>query len=250
MNNTDKTTVSNTNLISELTPQLKRRQGKGFTLAEILITLTVIGVVAALTIPTLLQNTNQAELKAAWKRNFAELNQATMQIANESGGTLANVFTGADANVMSNSMINAYAAHLSYIKKCDSAISNTPEGSQCWHENDKWYWLSGKKDDENVGAGLVLSNGSLFVETLLFPACTWGVSPKGDACGYGTVDVNGFKSPNMIGKDIFSFYITNPGVIVPMGAQGSHTDDNYDICNLSINPDSKGWACSADYLYQ
>jgi len=35
---------------------------KGFTLAEILITLTVIGVVAALTIPTLLQNTNQAEL--------------------------------------------------------------------------------------------------------------------------------------------------------------------------------------------
>src|SRR5574344_1287216 len=40
-------------------------QKKGFTLAEVLITLGVIGVVAAITIPTLMNNTNDKELDTA-----------------------------------------------------------------------------------------------------------------------------------------------------------------------------------------
>jgi len=230
------------NFASKLTASFSNR--KGFTLAEILITLTVIGVVAALTIPTLLQNTNQAELKTAWKRNFAEINQATMQIANESGGSLTNAFAD------SNAMVNAYASHLNYITKCYSNDVYTPLGSACWHADNSWYHLSGRKNEENWGAKLVINNGSLLQFNAVFPDCTWGISPKHDACGYGIIDVNGFKSPNMIGKDIFSFYITKPGVILPLGAQGGHVDNLDNICNLSINPSSKGWACSADYLYQ
>jgi prepilin-type N-terminal cleavage/methylation domain-containing protein len=49
---------------------------KGFTLAEVLVTLTIIGVIAALTIPALLQGTNQAEYKTALKKAVATLNQA------------------------------------------------------------------------------------------------------------------------------------------------------------------------------
>ena len=47
----------------------------GFTLAEVLITLGIIGVVAALTIPTLMQKTNDAELKAGYKKMISVLNQ-------------------------------------------------------------------------------------------------------------------------------------------------------------------------------
>ena len=48
----------------------------GFTLAEVLITLGIIGVVAALTIPTLMQKTNDSELKAGYKKMISVLNQA------------------------------------------------------------------------------------------------------------------------------------------------------------------------------
>ena len=39
-----------------------------FTLAEVLITLGIIGVVAAMTIPTLISNTNGAQFKTGFKK--------------------------------------------------------------------------------------------------------------------------------------------------------------------------------------
>lgn len=48
----------------------------GFTLAEVLVTLMIIGVIAAMTIPSLMQNTQQQEFKAAYKKAVSMLNQA------------------------------------------------------------------------------------------------------------------------------------------------------------------------------
>ena len=54
----------------------------GFTLAEVLITLTIIGVIAAMTIPTLLSNTSDQEYKTGLKKAISTINQAiTMQYA-------------------------------------------------------------------------------------------------------------------------------------------------------------------------
>lgn len=54
----------------------------GFTLAEVLITLGIIGVVAAMTIPTLLSTTNDQEYKTGIKKAMSALNQAvTMSVA-------------------------------------------------------------------------------------------------------------------------------------------------------------------------
>ena len=50
----------------------------GFTLAEVLITLGIIGVVAAMTIPTLISNTNGAQFKTAYKKALSTLNQAVI----------------------------------------------------------------------------------------------------------------------------------------------------------------------------
>ena len=49
-----------------------------FTLAEVLITLGIIGVVAAMTIPTLISNTNGAQFKSAYKKALSTLNQAVL----------------------------------------------------------------------------------------------------------------------------------------------------------------------------
>jgi prepilin-type N-terminal cleavage/methylation domain-containing protein len=51
---------------------------KGFTLAEVLITLGIIGVVAAMTIPTLIQNTNSVRFATQFKKTVSTLSQAAL----------------------------------------------------------------------------------------------------------------------------------------------------------------------------
>ena len=47
-----------------------------FTLAEVLITLGIIGVVAALTMPSLIQNKQKKELETAFKKSYANFYNA------------------------------------------------------------------------------------------------------------------------------------------------------------------------------
>ena len=56
----------------------------GFTLAEVLITLVIIGVIAAMTVPSLMQNTNSQEFRSALKKAISGANQAlTLEYALE-----------------------------------------------------------------------------------------------------------------------------------------------------------------------
>ena len=66
-----------------------QRKHRGFTLAEALITLVIIGVIAALTIPAILVNTEQHEYKSALKKALSALNQVIeLNIALEGYGPL------------------------------------------------------------------------------------------------------------------------------------------------------------------
>lgn len=57
---------------------------KGFTLAEVLTTLMVIGVVAAMTIPTLMNSTSDQQNKVAYKKAMSVLGQgAQLMVAKE-----------------------------------------------------------------------------------------------------------------------------------------------------------------------
>ena len=67
---------------------LKKTIGNGvkgaFTLAEVLITLGIIGVVAAMTMPTLINSTQGAQYKTAYKKALSVMSQAVvMNIALE-----------------------------------------------------------------------------------------------------------------------------------------------------------------------
>lgn len=48
----------------------------GFTLAEVLVTLMIIGVIASMTIPSLMQSTAKQEFKTAYKKAISSLSQA------------------------------------------------------------------------------------------------------------------------------------------------------------------------------
>ena len=55
---------------------LKKNKKVAFTLAEVLITLGIIGVVAAMTIPNLIANTNGQKFRVQFKKTLSTLNQA------------------------------------------------------------------------------------------------------------------------------------------------------------------------------
>ena len=63
---------------------LKSLRKNGFTLAEVLITLAIIGIVAALSIPSVISNTQQQEFKTGLRKAVSVLNSAiTMNMAME-----------------------------------------------------------------------------------------------------------------------------------------------------------------------
>ncbi|MDD3150415.1 MAG: prepilin-type N-terminal cleavage/methylation domain-containing protein, partial [Candidatus Gastranaerophilales bacterium] len=119
----------------------------GFTLAETLIVIAIIGIIASIVTPMLFGTTSDAELKAAWKKSYSDFAQATMMIVADNGGTLAGAFPGDTAG--SEDLKNAFAEKLNIIKECSgtSEFGGTGTGVSaegCWHSGaNSWYYLNG-----------------------------------------------------------------------------------------------------------
>ena len=66
----------------------------GFTLAEVLITLGIIGVVVALTLPALIANHREKETVVRLKKAYSTLSNAYTEVLNDYGDptTCCNVF--------------------------------------------------------------------------------------------------------------------------------------------------------------
>ena len=138
----------------------------GFTLAEVLVTLMIIGVIAAMTIPSLMQSTAQQEYKAAYKKAVSMINQAvTLNYALD--GRDATDYNGTNffslltqrLNVMSSNTTNQemYTADGMWFKSTASEYAGVTPSAQC-NANDQ--------------------------------------ATTGNACAMVTVDVNGAKGPN------------------------------------------------------
>ena len=78
---------------------------KGFTLAEVLITLAIIGVVAALTIPSVIVKTQQQEFKTAAKKAHSVLSQA-MQLTEVQDGYSPYTDNSASQQEFLNALMN------------------------------------------------------------------------------------------------------------------------------------------------
>jgi len=210
------------------------RYKKGFTLAEVLITLLITGIVASIVIPNIIQDTQQAEFHTAWKKEYAIISQATLRIMNDNGGTIEGVFGNSDK------MMNTYLSYLNPVKIC-------PYGQiygNCWHKNDgssKVLTGIGITTWESTSAAIMNdSSFMLFTPSDCNITSTWAYIP---ICGKIIVDVNGFKGPNTIGKDMYGLYIFKNS-IKPIG--GANDRFQPDACR----PDRHGWGCAAVYLYQ
>lgn len=213
----------------------------GFTLAEVLITLGIIGVVAAMTLPALINKINDKHNIASLKKAYSLMTQAALNIVGENG-SLANLCEENDTDCLRE----MFKKHLKTIKSCDKG---TVEGN-CWVQENEWKRMNGITawSMENH-SGFILNDGIFVLFNYRYADCdtfsgTEELPASIPECGDIAVDVNGFKGPNIIGKDIFFFYILKKR-LVPFGTEGTWTGTNkYYRCEQG----GDGEACAAEYI--
>ncbi|MBR1753592.1 prepilin-type N-terminal cleavage/methylation domain-containing protein, partial [bacterium] len=208
---------------------------RGFTLAEVLITLGIIGVVAALTIPTLMQKTDEKDIVAKVNKVY---------------NTLSNAFSMAEAN---NGSINKWDLHFTW-GNGDDAVEDANKlaeylkpylniskdcgvnGTGCIY--DGMYTFLDGRDRENFQNSarykILLTDGS---------AITMRTTGDAEIPLNLIVDINGPKGPNQMGLDTFLFYANKNGKVVPdnrtisaVGCKKSATDIEYngETCSAYI----------------
>jgi len=211
---------------------LSRNDALAFTLAEVLITLGIIGVVAAMTIPHLVNNTNDAELKTAYKKYYSAFSNAGASIVQEYSSMNDGINNQTDS-IRDDKIHSVLCSKLICGKRC---LHNNGAG-MCWHDGTHYKQLQGLDGvlDFNSYTSTILNTGAMFVAYSASGTCglTLGSAPLNEVCGYIYLDVNGFRTPNTLGRDIFGFYITQTG-IVPIGiVAGTTYSDMSNYCNRS-----------------
>lgn len=204
-----------------------------FTLAEVLITLGIIGVVAAMTIPTLMNNTNESEFNVGVKKAYSSLSQAVEMIIITN--STINVGTASSTDI---TMRNNFCSVMNCIKQDTT--------SNVFGPSDYKYYkgLSANWPGVGVNAAAAILNDGMLLQFWTATDCTKGGTLN--ACAYIYVDVNGSKQPNMQGKDLFVFWIVynNGGYsVLPAGTQGDTT-----TCTAGATSWGTGDGCTAQRL--
>ncbi len=220
---------------------------KGFTLAEILITLGIIGIVAAITIPTLIAKYEEKSTITAVKKNYSIFSQALLMLANEYGSLEAlapNIYTpGIGSTVLkenANVTMNALKKHIKTIRTCD-------QKTNCMNVDYKT--LSGLKTQNwdkynNIQTG-ILADGTTF---WILNNCADGSldgdgNPNGNICIQIGFDINGNKKPNIMGEDFFHFEANKNGNIIIRSEEDIYTRACCS-CKKSGFGDYNGYHCT------
>ena len=210
---------------------------RGFTLAEVLITLVIIGVIGALTVPSLIQNTQKQEYVTGAKKAYSTLSQAAQMIIAEEGPA------GGETGWASSqeNVYNLFKKHLINARECGSSTG-------CY-SGDKGYkrrtgGFTGKWDNFSGYLKLVTADGMQIVFNSVSSGCDLDVKMgSNDVCGIIYADVNGAKKPNEAGRDLFTFVIKNDG-LYPAGC-----DIAEDVCSHpDITKDTWGHTCTCKVI--
>ena len=161
----------------------------GFTLAEVLITLGIIGVVAAMTMPTLMNSTQGAQYKAAYKKALSAISQGiTLNVALDGNDFYAaTAGTTAGAVNEANTVANILNSRMNVVK-------NTVGSS-----DGMGYTLPAEGAvSADTNTALFFNDGVVFVFPKDVAACTHGIAGQTDKICKGFIDVNGPKGPNKV----------------------------------------------------
>ncbi len=218
---------------------------KGFTLAEVLITLAIIGTVAALTIPAVVRNYQKQQTIVKLKKAYSTLTQAYNNSQAENG--MYQTWDKA-INIGAEEYFNKYWKPYFKVAKVCTTYQN------CGYEHSTPYlYLNGERlalyaVQPTSRTTFYNQDGVLYT----FFVYTGDVVVETAANNNIFVDINGSKKPNMVGRDLFYFVRTDKG-IYPYGYNESASaiktkcskDNLGNCCAAKIARD--GWEIKDDY---
>ncbi len=200
---------------------------KGFTLAEVLITLGIIGVVAAMTMPTLINSTQGAQYKTAFKKSLTVLSQAVVMNIALNDYDLSQVVAGVNATGITSagtaasgaqSLWDVFHNRLNIVRESGNGytttagdanqwiiVSNTDktdyEGFQRNHNGDAFPVLTAGQSWPAETTFLFMNDGITFIFDNRQDTCqkaNTNIGVATDNYCYGFIDVNGQKAPNRV----------------------------------------------------
>ena len=274
-------------LFSRFTHYSSLKKRAAFTLAEVLITLGIIGVVAAMTIPTIISKIEDRQNIARWKKSYAVVNAAFNAVKADGIDVCAthnrynplqcsngNPNPELDGGYYNPEFVTAFISKLKVLDYCSPGYANSYppkcvayEDTYVWGHNQgydplgyptkiltayanghKFYYKAGALGYYNFSVQMILlTDGSV-----IYMGGSWG-GP------WIIVDVNGYqKGPNMVGKDLFGIQLWE-NKMLPSGAEGTmgYDDPSYGAsgCSKDIGKskanyfsEAAGAGCSAKYL--
>ena len=217
-------------VFSHFTSHFSRKR-IAFTLAEVLITLGIIGIIAALTLPSLIQKYKEKQTISQVLQAVSIFSQAFTNIATECDG-LSNCNNLYSMDILNYTLPPLLKQNLKIIKICKAG-----EHSNCIGDI-KYKTLNGQAISSEVYGRYdmsgVLNNGMIFV--LALPNGGWAYKDNWDL----RIDLNGQKFPNTLGKDLFVFFVSDRGIV---RARGNWDAASCEIAKSNIN-NRNGFRCS------
>ena len=219
----------------------------GFTLAEVLVTLGIIGVVAALTTPALIQNVGNAKVgpKLAKAKSTFENAMTTLLVDNSSNtirGVVSELPNGDDDKTASKALGKELGKYMK-ISPIDIYTVTGYNGST--HYNNGYYQqMQTFASDDGMVYWLWLWGHTSHPGKGDWEKNPYPDIPSHQLIGAVYVDINGNQSPNVIAKDIFLFYLFNDGSLRPAGGQYFKVVPNYDKIWNATGEDTSKPNCS------
>ncbi len=203
-----------------------------FTLAEVLITLGIIGVVAALTLPTVIANYQKQVTVTKLQKAYTILNQAFRQ---------SEVDNGSSEFWQETNEIGVDEYFDRYWKKYFNDPVYCQTAQECGYSGPSPY----KKFNGSTSGVISIGKPRVFFKTsdgvfYLFVDSTTNANGEIYAVNFVFIDINGAKAPNTYGIDVFRFDRVAGKGIIPYGNGASLTAT---IANC--NPQSNGEYCAA-----
>ena len=176
----------------------------GFTLAEVLITLGIIGVVAALTMPTFTTKTTTAKIGPQLAKAVSMFEQANKALlADYESDSLQGVVLSDGTRLLKNGK--------TYMTALESHLNGTQSGNYSFYAADGTFYSTSTKTFPSTTDVCLKDTGSN------------ATSPN--KCVIASsfyIDINGYnKSPNKWGRDRFRFKLFDDGTLAPWGAVGN-----------------------------